>query len=606
MFLKCSKRFKDGKEHCYWSIVENRRVGGGKGKVVQRHVLYLGEIGDKQQSAWRKRIEVFDETKSTARQMSIFASDVQLLSEEEVDSIGVKLSELSLHRPRQWGGCWLFSELWDQLEMDDFWKGRMPQSRKGTEWYHVLQTLACYSLIDPGSEWRLHRKWYEESAMGDLLGEDFRVAKINTLYRCMDKLQEHKDELFKFLRKRWGELFGASFDVLLYDLTSTYFECDPPEHESKKKFGYSRDKRSDCVQVIVALIVTPEGLPIAYEVLAGNTKDDQTLADFLKKIETLYGKANRVWVMDRGIPTEQTLQEMRASDPPVHYIVGTKRGKLTKLEERFLELDWERVRESVEVKVIEKDGDIYVLARSAQRANKERAIRQRKLKRFWNRLQQLQQMKKLPRDELLRKLGAAEKDAGMAARLVSFTLPEKDQQVTPKTFRFSLDRNKLRTVRRREGQYIIRSNIHGQKSSVLWERYIQLTEIELAFRNLKSDLNIRPIFHQRDDRIEAHIFIRFIAYCLHVTLKQRLRHHAPGLTPRTVLEKFTAIQMVDVHIPTTDGRQLILSRYTQPDKDQKLLLDILSLKLPKQPPPRITQRGVLIQRCRAQPLNCNA
>ncbi|HSL86601.1 MAG TPA: IS1634 family transposase, partial [Bacteroidales bacterium] len=473
--------------------------------------------------------------------------------------------------------------------MDNFWRERLSRSRKGTQWYHVLQILTCYSLIDPGSEWRLHRQWYDGSAMGDLLGEDLRVAQINTLYRCMDKLQEHKDELFKFLRWRWGELFEVSFDVLLYDLTSTYFECDPPEHESKKKFGYSRDKRSDCVQVVIALIVTDDGFPIAYEVLAGNTKDDQTLADFLEKIERLYGKADRIWVMDRGIPTEETLQKMRESDPPVQYIVGTKRGKLTKLEQRFLELDWKKVKESVDVKILEEDGDMYVLARSAQRANKERAMRKRKLKKFWRRLHELREMKCLTRDKLLRKLGAAEKEAGLAARLVSVTVPGKDELVSSETFTFSLDRQRIKNARQREGKYIIRSNSHGEDGAVLWRRYIQLTEIELAFRNLKSDLNIRPIFHQRDDRIESHIFLRFLAYCIHVTLKKRLEAHAPGTTPREVLEKFTAMQMVDVHIPTTDGRELILSRYTQPEKDQKILLDLLSLQLPKQPPPKISR-----------------
>jgi hypothetical protein len=587
MFLRAHRRVKDGKEHRYWSIVENRRVRGDR--VVQRQVLYLGEINDSQRAAWCRTIEVFDDEQSQSRQLAIFPEDRQAPT-LACEVVQIRLSDLQLHRPRQWGACWLACQLWEQLALDEYWANKLRPSRQGTRWLNVFKTLVCYQLIDPGSEWRLHRHWYDHSAMADLLGEDFALAQSDTLYRCLDKLLPYKTGLFSFLRQRWETLFDARFDVLLYDLTSTYFECDPPAG-GKRKFGYSRDKRSDCVQVVIALIVTPQGFPVAYEVMPGNTSDKTTLREFLQKIEAQYGRADRTWVMDRGIPTEEVLQEMRSAKQPIHYLVGTPKGRLTQLEKTFLKLPWEQVRDGIDVKLLKKDGEVYVLAKSAGRVDKERAMRRRRLKKLWYRLQELQQQK-LSRDQLMIKLGAAKKEAGRAYYLVDIQLPDKDQEVTAQTFTFSLKRKKLRLVRRREGRYLLRSNLVAEEPAKLWQHYIQLTEIEQAFKELKSDLSIRPIYHQKDSRIEAHIFVAFQAYCLQVTLKQRLQALAPGLTPRAVLEKFAALQMVDVHLPTTDGRYLVLPRYTQPDKDQKILLSQLKLELPDQPPPKIYSQAL--------------
>jgi transposase len=589
MFLRAKTRFKDGKEHRYWSIVESRRTAGGR--VIQRHVLYLGEINDSQKAAWCKTIEVFDEGRERPRQVALFPED-RVAPPLDCDVVQIRLNALQLRRPRQWGACWLACHLWEQLQLDDFWTDKLPPSRQGTRWLNVFKTLVCYRLIDPGSEWRLHRHWYEQSAMADLLGEDFGLVQSDKLYRCLDKLVAHKEALFSFLRQRWQALFDVRFEVLLYDLTSTYFECDVPESSGQRQFGYSRDKRSDCIQVVIALIVTPEGFPLAYEVMPGNTSDKSTLADFIRKIEAQYGKAQRTWVMDRGIPTEETLAQMRAAEPPIYYLVGTPKGRLSKLEKEFLKLPWEAVREAVEVKLLDQEGELYVLARSSGRADKERSIRRRRLKKLLKRLQALQGQT-LTRDQLLLKLGAAKKEAGRAYGLVDIRLPDKNQAVTPETFRFALNRRKLRTARRREGSYLLRSNLKGDNPALLWQHYIQLTEVEQAFKELKGDLSIRPIYHQTDARIEAHIFVAFMAYCLQVTLKHRLRALASGLTPRTVLEKMTALQMVDVHLPTTDGRCLVLSRYTQPEKDQQLLLSQLKLELPPQPPPKITSNSVL-------------
>jgi len=588
MFLRHKIRRKDGKEHRYWSIVENRRVSGGR--TVQRHVLYLGEINDSQQAAWCRTIEGLDENSPARRQIALFPED-RAAPALDCDVVHVRLSGLRLCRPRQWGACWLACQLWDQLRLDDFWSPRLPPSRQGTRWLNVLKTLVSYRLIDPGSEWRLHRQWYEQSAVGDLLGEDFAVAHKDTLYRCLDKLLAHKSELFSFLRQRWQMLFQADFEVLLYDLTSSYFECNPPE-AGKRRFGHSRDHRSDCVQVVIALIVTPEGFPLAYEVMAGNTSDKTTLHDFLQRIEAQYGKARRTWVMDRGIPTEEVLAEMRAAPTPTYYLVGTPRGRLSQLEKDFLSKPWAEVRDSVQVKLVEQDGELYVLARSGGRRDKEQAMRRRRLKKLVKRLHELRQQK-LTRDQLLIKLGAARKEAGPAAyRLIDIQLPGKDQPVTPETFCFKLNWQKLREARRREGSYLLRSNLTDRDPAKLWAFYLQLVEIEQAFKELKGDLAIRPIYHQTDARIEAHIFVAFLAYCLQVTLKQRLRSLAPGLTPGSMLDKMAAIQMVDVHLPTTDGRTVLLARYTEPEPDQVLLLRRLKMELPAQPPPKIASADV--------------
>jgi transposase len=395
--------------------------------------------------------------------------------------------------------------------------------------------------------------------------------------------------LFGHLRERWQDLFGAKFDVLLYDLTSTYFESDPPKDpKDKRRYGYSRDKRSDCVQVVIALIVTPEGFPLAYEVLAGNTSDKTTLRQFLHRIETQYGKAERIWVMDRGIPIEEVLSEMRQSDPPVYYLVGTPKGRLTKLEQQLLSLPWYAVRPGVEVKLLPQEQELYVLAQSHDRMNKERAMRRGQLRALLKRLRELQQMKFSSGQKLLLKLGAAQGRYPAAWRLIDIDIPESSAQLSIVPFSFRLNRQKLRRVRRREGRYLLRTNLCAREPAELWQFYIQLVEIEAAFKNLKDDLALRPIHHQLQHRIEAHIFVAFIAYCLHVTLRARLRRVAGGLTARSVLDKFAAIQMLDLQFPTTDGRTLILSRYTEPTIDHKLLLEQLNLTLPPQPPPRIT------------------
>jgi transposase len=596
MYLKCHSRVKDGKEHRYYTIAEKVACGGGR--RIERHVFYLGEINDSQREAWLKSIEAFDVQGGQQTKLALFASDQPVPAHALDYAVRVRLSEFTIHRPRQWGACWVFLRLWHQLKLHEFWAERLPSSREGTCWYHILAVLCAYRLIDPGSEWRLHRQWYEQSAMGDLLDADFGLAAKDNLYRCLDRLLEHKTELFTFLQARWKDLFGVRFDVLLYDLTSTYFEIDPPQTQGgKRQFGYSRDKRPDCVQVVIALIVTPEGFPLAYEVLPGSTSDKTTLQAFLEKIEKQYGKARRIWVMDRGIPTEESLAQMRESDPPVQYVVGTPKGRLSALEESLLKLPWQQARARVKVKLLAQDSELYVLVQSQARVSKERAIRRRKLKKLWARLQELKEQRP-SYQTLLMKLGAAKEAAGRVWSLVEVKLPEapptrKGRQERVSGLEFSLNKAKLREGFKREGRYLLRSNLQETDGAKVWTSYLQLVEVEEAFKNLKGDLSIRPIFHQLEHRIEAHIFVCFLAYCVQVTLRHQLRATAPGLTVRQVLEKLGQIQLMDVHFPTTDGRELIFVRYTQPEKDHQLILAQMNWQLPPQSPPRITAKGEL-------------
>jgi len=586
MFLRAQKRWKNGKQHRYFSVVENRRTQGSGAKarkVIQRTVLYLGEINDSQQAAWRKTLDVFDDGDHQTKQLALFPDD-RPIPPDALNALQLRLSEMKLLRPRSFGDCWLGCWLWQYLELDRFWRQRFEEARGEVPWEKVLQLLVVHRLIDPGSEYRLHRQWFLRSAMDELLNVDFQAAAKDRLYRCLDRLLEHEDELFRHLRQRWQDLFAAEFDVLLYDLTSTYFEglC---QQNPKARHGYSRDGRGDCRQVVIALIVTPQGFPLAYEVLPGNTIDNTTLRDFLKKIEQRYGKARRTWVMDRGIPCEATLAEMRLAK--TDYLVGTPRSMLSKLEQSLTQRPWRQARQDVRVKLFQQDGEVYVLAQSQARQKKETAMRRRKLRKLWDGLERLRKNCR-NRDRLLERLAVLRHEAGRAANVVQIAAPAPGQPVNEQTFRYRLKREEYRQARRRDGSYLLRTTLPPEEPEKLWEQYMVLVEIEAAFRCLKSDLAIRPVYHQLEHRVEAHILVAFLGYCLTVTLKNLLRPHAPGLTARAVLETLGTIQMVDVRVPTTDGRWLTMPRHTQPEAEHKMILEKLGLSLPPQPPPRIT------------------
>jgi hypothetical protein len=582
MFLRSKNRGKEGKTHRYFSVVENRRVRSGR--VMQRQVLFWGEINDSQQAGWRQTLEVFDEAAQRAATLSLFPEDREIPADAR-DGVQVKLAEMELRRPRAFGNYWRGCELGRPLGLEAFWEARLREGREEVPWAKVLELLVVSRWVSPGSEFRLHRQGFDQSARGDRLGTGFAVAEKDRLSRCLDRILKHKSALFEHLRQRWQEVFQARFEVLLYALTSPYLEGEG-EEIPKAQQGYRRDHRFDCRQVVIALVVTPEGFPLAYEVMEGNTSDRPTLRGFLAKIEAQYGRARRVWLMDRGIPPEEVLQEMRAPEREGFYRVGTPRGQIQQYEKKWLELPWQKVRQSVEVKLFAEEGELYVLAKSAGRRAKEQALRRRKLVRLLWKLRDLRR-KSPARDQLLLRIGAAKKEAGRAFGFVHIYLPKEGEVVTRQTFTFQLDKDKRQKAELRDGHSLLRSNLTGEDAAVLWELYLQLTPIEAAFKTLKSELGLRPIYHPLENRVEAHILVAFLALALSVTLKPRLQALAPGLTPRAVLEKLATIQMLDVCLPTTDDPWLIMPRYTQPEPDQALMLHQLNLSMPSQPSPRI-------------------
>src|SRR5216684_1464673 len=384
----------------------------------------------------------------------------------------------------------------------------------------LLASVRAVAPVEPG--WFLATTTAGRTRSGEL-GVDFAVAEKDRLYRCLDRILEHKQELFVWLQQKWADLFHADFEVLLYDLTSTYFEGEMEENP-KARHGYSRDGRPDCLQVVIALVITPDGFPLAYEVMDGNTSDRTTLRGFLDQIENTYGQAKRMWIMDRGIPSEAILAEMRNPARPMSYLVGTGKGKIKQYEKKWLDLPWHKVRDSVEVKLFEQDGELYVLAKSEGRQRKEIAMRRKRLARLLRKLRAMR--RSLPsRDQLLMRIGAVKTAAGRAFGFVKIQVPEVGQPVTRESFRFTVDKNKLQEAELRDGHYLLRSNLTGADPAVLWTRYVQLTQIESAFRSLKSELGIRPIYHHLEHRVDAHILIAFLAYCLQVTLKNRLALH---------------------------------------------------------------------------------
>jgi transposase len=588
MFLRSHLRKKNGKEHRYWSVVESRRLANGQS--AQRQLLYLGEINGSQEAAWRKSIDIFDEDKHESQQAALFPDDGPIPA-DEVNGLSLVMSDIRLLRPRPFGDCWLGCLLWRELGLDHFWQTQLGDDRGNVPWEKVLQLLAVNRLCQPGSELAVHRNWFVNSAMDELLACDFAVAEKDRLYRCLDRVLAHKDALCQHLVRQWKTLFDANFDILLYDLTSTYFEgrC---ESNPKAKHGYSRDKRGDCRQVVIALVVTTDGLPLAYEVMAGNTADKTTLTLFLQKIESMYGKARRVWVMDRGIPTEATLKQMR--DQEMAYLVGTPKTLLGKLEKSLAEKPWEQVHQGMSVKLLEQDKELYLQARSGDRQKKENAMRRRKLKKLVHGLNRLKR-RNVKRDYLLERIAVLKKEAGRVASFVKIRKPAANEAVNRTTFTAKLDKAAWKTALDRDGCYILRAHIPWEQwpagmekqASVLWKWYMQLVHVEESFKTLKSDLNLRPIHHQLEHRVEAHILVAFLGYCLTTTLRMKLAKAAPGLTPRAALESLSAIQMVEVHVPTSDGRTLIMPRYTEPEVQPKLILEALKVELPPQPPPRI-------------------
>ena len=630
MFLRATKRFKDGKAHCYWSLVESVRVGR---RVFQRQALYLGELNDSQRAEWQRTVEAFDEN-GKPQQMKLFPEN-RAPGTDDDSVVRIRTDRLVVKNLRNWGEVWLGTVLWDKLGLDDFWKARLSSSRKGTDWLSIMKAIVLYRFTDPGSELRMHSNWMANTAIEELIGPGALTGR-STLYSCLDRViwpsdewrkpraerrNSFKDELFHYLRDRWAGLFGSTCDVVLFDLTSTYFEVDGTKalESELQRYGYSRDKRGDCLQVVVALVLTPDGFPLAYEVMPGNTNDRETQMPFIKRLEAKYGRIGSLWLMDRGVPTEKTLKAMREGG--YKYLVGAPRGHLKVLGDRLAKAEWQNVQDGISVKVArldseagtsasgtvgESSGDTFVLTRSTARSLKETSMRVKKLRGAmktlfavdgrigrvrWRKAGPVK--RELSRDELLKRLAVAEAKAGRAWKMISITLPKEGQKVTPETFHWHLDWDRIDEARANdEGTYLLRTNLPECDPKTLWKRYMIQGEIEYAFRELKNDLGLRPVYHQLDDRIEAHVFTAFMALCLFQTLRAIARERAPGLTPRQIVEKFRTVKMVDVVMPTTDHRIVTLPRYIEPKKDVAILLDRLGLTLPEQPPPKVSAEAV--------------
>jgi len=583
MFLRRNDRQKDGKGHTYWSLVETVRTPDGP---RQRTLCYLGELNGSAQARWLKTIEVFSE-QGESHQLKLFPSDVEP-PEDDAAVARVRLDQVRLERSRRFGDCFLGLELWKRLELDRFWELLLDRTDDpaAVPWSRIAALLAVNPSADgcaPGSELAIEERWYPATAL-DPSADGLGIAegKINDtrLYRCLDRLLPHKTPLERHLTGRYGELFRAEFDVLLYDLTSSYVE-GAAEKDPMMRRGYSRDHRPDCKQVIIALIVNGEGFPLSYETFDGNRADVTTVEAVLRMVERKYGRARRVWVFDRGVVSEENLEALRRRGG--QYLVGTPRSKLKQFARQLLEGGWEQVRPDVEVKLVPtpQGEETYILCRSTARQAKEQAIHSRFSTRMEKALTALQkrvgegQLK--DRNKIERRLGKIQARHPQVADLYEVGVTEKDGAPA---LQWQALEGRQTWQRAREGAYLLRTNLPPDKPESLWKNYIQLTEAEAAFRALKSELSIRPIFHQLERRAKAHILVAFLGYALWVTLKHLLIRNRPAFSPAKALALLGTLVSADIVLPTTDGREIRLRRVTTPSAEQKQLLDQLGITLP--------------------------
>jgi len=577
MFLKTHRVRKDGKEHVYYSLCESLRVS--RSRVTQRSVLHLGELNTTQVDGWQRTIDTVQED-GRARQMRLF-TDREGQAPTAADVAEVILSSLVVRRPRRFGDAWVGCKVWQELGLDQFWQQALGEERGQVPWAKVVELLAVNRLCAPRSELSIHEKWFPQSAMDLLLDADASVAEKDRLYRCLDRMVAHKEGLERHLAGRWRDLFGATFDLVLYDLTSTYFEGEAIEVDKARR-GYSRDHRPDCLQILLAVVVTPEGFPLSYEVLPGNTRDAGTLGAALAAIERKHGQARRIWVFDRGVVNELNLEALRQCG--AQYVVGTPRSWLKSYEQRLLQGDWREISPQVKVQLLPEGPETFVLARSADRAKKEAAMRWRQVRELMRDLIRLRRglrhgTIKDP-DKILMRMGRLQERWPRAWPYVA--VDWKEGRLT-----WRWDREALRLAALRDGAYLLRTNLNEHTPEALWKMYVQLTEVENVFRALKSELGLRPIWHRVEKRVEAHVMVAFLGYCLWVCLKHQLKAVAPSLTPWQLLDQFGRIAQVEVWFKLRAGGAICLPRITQPEPAQAILLHGLGWQLPEQPPPKI-------------------
>jgi transposase len=575
MFLRAHQRKKDGKDHRYWSLVETIRTPDGPRQKV---LCYLGELNGSAQARWLKTIEVFNE-QGESRQLKLFPSEVEP-PEDDSNVARVLLNKVRLERTRQFGNCFVGLELWKRLKLDKLLESLMDQRAAEVAWFRVAAVLAVNRLCAPGSELSIEERWYPATALDDLLRIPEGKLNDSRLYRCLDYLLPHKTRIEQHLKQRYGDLFGAEFDVLLYDLTSSYVEGTAAANPLMKR-GYSRDHRPDCKQLIIALVVNVEGFPISYEVFDGNRADVTTLEAILRIVEKKYGKARRIWVFDRGIVSEENLRLLRKRGG--QYLVGTPRSKLKEFEKELLQEGWEQIQPEVEVKLVSIPGgdETYVLCRTTVRKEKERAIRSRFSQRMEDALSRLEKRiaegKLKDRNKIERKLGAIQARHPQVSDLYQMQVYETKDGLSLK---WKIIEQRKTWQQLREGAYLLRTNLKSTDAAHLWLQYIQLTEVEAVFRSLKSELAIRPIYHQLERRTKAHVLVAFLGYALWITLKHLLRAKDIKLSPAAALARLATLQSADIVLPTTDKREIRLRRVTTPDLGQKELLEKLGMKLP--------------------------
>ena len=590
MFLRPHQRNKDGKDHTYWSLVETVRTVDGP---RQRTLCYLGELNGSAQARWLKSVEVFNE-QGEAEQLKLFPSHLEV-PHDDPQVARVLVNRVRLERTRQFGACFLGWELWRRLGLDGFYEQAMDGEAAEVPWSRVAAVLAINRLCAPGSELAIEERWYPSTALDDLL--EIEEGKINDtrLYRCLDRILPHKTKLEQHLKQRYGELFGAEFDVLLYDLTSTYVE-GAAEKNAMMGRGYSRDHRPDCEEMVSALIVNREGFPFSYETFDGNRADVSTMESILRMVERKYGKARRIWVMDRGIVSEENLAAIRKRGG--QYLVGTPRRQMKRFEAELLQDDWTQVRADVEVKqvAIPTGEETYILCRTAARKEKEKAIRKRFSTRMEAALEALE--KNIARGRLKdrykmeRRLGRIQARHPQVNDLFEVALRDTPAGVRL-VWEMKEDRKAWRDLR--EGAYMLRTNLQADSTEQMWSMYMQLTEAEASFRALKSELSIRPLFHHKEPRVKAHVLVAFLGYALWVTLKHLLQRrsaivpqssaseadNAQPFSPMKALALLSTLQSADIVLPTTDGREIRLRRITEPTAEQKSLLHQLGLSLPE-------------------------
>jgi transposase len=581
VFLKRCSRQKNGKDHVYWQMVESYRTARGS---RHRVVAYLGELSKTEREGWARLATTLDgKAAEKARQLCLFEPPHE---EEPVpETIHVRVKGVRVERTREFGDAFLALTLWRMLGFDELFAEKLRECREEVPWHLMACLLTVARFVEPSSELHVEDTWYRRTALPEILGIPPERVERHRLYRTLDRVLPLKSAIEAHLKGRIGELFSVEFDILLYDVTSTYFEGEAKRNPQARR-GYSRDHRPDAKQVCIGLVVTIDGFPLGYEVFAGNRTDVTTIGEIVEAMETKYGRARRVWVFDRGIVSEANLEFVR--DRGGVYVVGTPKSMLKKFEKELVARNWSEVQAGVEVKLVRTPGgeEVFVLCRSPERRQKEKAMHERFVARIEAGLEKLARglsRARKPREEgkTERRIGRLLERNSRAARAFEIDLVEDMTRASGLRLTWSRVREWEHWAALSEGCYLLRTNITDKTPEELWRTYIQLTDVEDAFRTQKSELNIRPIWHQLERRVQAHILFSFLAYALWKTLQTWMERSGLGRGARTVIEEFARIKASDVILPTTAGREVRLCCVTQPDGAQRALIDRLGLLLPE-------------------------